>query len=138
MILASAADLDVIVPVVPIGRQTALNALRTLCYHIKEAVGACFHNLPSIAAPLISVLVEKVRREARHKRAAARVLILPLKLTCAVNSKRHIKRFCFCNNARILAVLRIAAVNIAVVAAGGDLRAAVPRVSRYCNGSGRL
>ena len=126
LILHRAADDDILITVTPIRRQTALKPIDTLREKIEHTVTSKPHHPPAFRPPLISVLQQEIRREARKHHLPGRNLVafVPLALHRQIESRRLARKI-----ARDLAPVHlILPIDIAEPAARTHLSAPVPRI----------
>ena len=124
LVLDRAADSHVLIAVAPVSWQTLDDTLRTLRDHIEMQVAPTPHHQPSLVAPLICLLDEEIRGEARPHERARRYLPVAL----AVAAYGQVEAGCLRHDISVLLKLRIAPEHIAMLAALALLMAAMPQI----------
>ena len=73
LVLTSAADMNVLIPITPIRGESFVESLRALCNEVEGKVGALSHHLPDFGAPCIGIGMKEVGGKAGHHRAVLRL-----------------------------------------------------------------
>lgn len=132
LVLAGAADMNMIPSGFPVFRKRLPDSLRGLCNHKKGTVCTAPYHIPGFCPPLVCSVDKEIRREAGVDYRPGRNTVTAFVWPGAVFPDRQIEAGSLMDICRILPIFLIAAEHIAVLASCTYLFTAMPQVPGDC------
>ena len=129
LIFYRATHYHIAVAVAPIGRHTFGKAMNALGEEVEHAVATQAHHKPTLTAPLVGSIEQKIAGKASENYAARWDLVGTV--AAALHGQSESPSFARHIAAHVAAILRVLPIHIAVAAPGANLSAAVPRIPTY-------